>query len=236
MTPVRRNRGLLARPEAAALAFLAPRIPRWVTPDMLSALSLLGAVVAASGFAMAIDNRLWLVLAVVGLTMNWLGDSLDGKLARERGPDRGKAGFMLDNGLDMISYLILAGGFSLSGLVAPAIPFLLLALYLMLANLALARLAVSGIFDLAVGRIGTTELRVGFVSLALALGFVQDTHVMTPIVMDFLILDVASLVWLASMTIGFTMTLRADVRTNLATANADTQSTSSITRPSSPPP
>ena len=107
MTPIRRNRGLLAAPEQVALNWLVGRLPSWVTPDQLSALGVAGAALAAIGFAFALSSRLFLLLSLAGLAMNWFGDSLDGKLARERGIERKTVGFMLDNGLDMISYLII---------------------------------------------------------------------------------------------------------------------------------
>lgn len=212
MTPVRSNTGLLARAEARALEGLITRVPRGVTPDALSALGLAGAAMTALGFAQASDGPLWLALACLGLVVNWLGDSLDGRLARDRGPDRGMAGFMLDNGIDMVAYMVIAIGFALSGLVAPPLPFMLLCLYLMLANLALARLAATGVFELAVGAIGTTELRVCFLVLATALMFVPHELVVAPLLIGLRPLDLVSVLWMLSMIFCFMLALRADVR------------------------
>ncbi len=214
---IRRNRGLLARPEAAALAWLLPRVPRGVTPDQLSAGGLAGAALAATGFALVLHHRGWLLLVAAGLAANWLGDSLDGKLARQRGPDRGMAGLLIDNGIDTLSYLLLALGFAASGLVAPGIPFLLLALYLMLANLALARLAAGGVFDLAVGVIGTTELRAGFLVLAALLALAGHEPLLAPVLFGCAALDLAALAWALAMAIAFLAMLRLDLRQALAT-------------------
>jgi archaetidylinositol phosphate synthase len=214
MTPARSNSGLLARAEARVLDVLVTHVPRRVTPDALSALGLAGAVMTALGYAQASDGPWWLALACLGLVVNWLGDSLDGKLARERGPDRGIAGFMLDNGIDMLSYLVIAVGFALSGLLAPAVPFILLCLYLMLGNLALARLAATGVFDLAVGAVGTTELRVCFLLVAVVLMFVPHELAASPLLIGLRPLDLVSALWMLSMIIYFVLILRTDVRRN----------------------
>jgi len=211
MNPERRNRGLLARGEAAALECLLVRLPSGVTPDMLSVLSLLGAACAGLGYALALQGWGWLLLAFIGFFLNWLGDSLDGKLARRRGPDRGMGGFMLDNGLDMISSLMIAVGFACSGLVQPLIPFVLLSLYVMLANLALARMAATGVHDLSVGPIGTTELRVCFALLALVLIAIPHEPVISPLLLDVLLFDVLSFVWALAMVVCFVGSLKVDV-------------------------
>lgn len=212
MTPIRRNRGLLAAPEQAALKWLVERVPSWMTPDQLSALGVAGAALGAFGFACALSSRSFLLLSVVGLVMNWLGDSLDGKLARERGIERKVAGFMLDNGLDMISYFLLAIGFALSGLLQPVFPFLLLALYMMLSNLALARLVGRGVFDLSMGYIGTTELRVIFLVLALLLSVLSNEIVTSSVIVGLACLDLLSAFWAIVMALGFVATLRSDIQ------------------------
>ena len=80
--------GLTARAEKRALLWLAPRTPGWITSDHLTLLGLVA--MAACGALYALAGRLpWLLLLVnVGLAVNWLGDSLDGTLARHRGVER----------------------------------------------------------------------------------------------------------------------------------------------------
>lgn len=212
MTPIRRNRGLLAAPEQVALRWLAERVPSWMTPDQLSALGVAGAAFAAIGFACALSSRAFLLLSVAGLVMNWIGDSLDGRLARERGLERKVGGFMLDNGLDMISYFCFAVGFAVSGLVNSLFPFLLLSLYMMLSNLSLARLVEKGIFDLSTGYIGTTELRVIFLILAAILFALSSETLLYTVIWDFVYLDLLSAFWAIVMVLSFVATLRADVR------------------------
>ena len=211
MTPVRRNNGLLAAPEAAALAWLVKRVPAWATPDQLSALGVAGAGISAIGFAGTLSSRFFLLLAAVGLLANWLGDSLDGKLARERGRERKISGFMLDNGLYLVSYFLLAMGFAVSGLIQPFFPFLLLSLYVMLSNMALARLVGTGVFDLSLGSIGTTELRVIFL-VVIAILAPLSNETLEYSILGYALLDVLSTFWSLAMVYVFVMTLRSDVK------------------------
>lgn len=211
MIPRRVNRGLLAQPEARILDILVIRLPAWVSPDMLSGLGIFGAVLGSLGFALALTSWLSLGLVGVGCLLNWLGDSLDGRLARHRRIERKFQGFILDNGVDLIAYLLLALGFALSGLVSLPVPFLLLSLYVLLSNLALARLIITGVHDLAIDSIGTTELRVAFLILAVLLfifpGFFQA---LIPL-LDLSVLDFLSLFWACVMLTNFILVLRRDI-------------------------
>ena len=212
MIPRRVNRGLLAQPEAKILDFLVRRLPAWVTPDQLSGLGILGAVIGSLGFALALTSWLSLGLVFAGLILNWLGDSLDGRLARHRRIERKTQGFIIDNGVDLIGYFLLTLGFAASGLVSLPVPFLLLSLYMLLSNLALARLIITGVHELAVGYIGTTELRVGFLALAVLLFFLPDFFRAVVPLLDLTVLDFLSLFWALVMMLNFILVLRRDIR------------------------
>lgn len=212
MIPRRVNRGVLARPEAKILDFLVIRLPRWVTPDQLTALGILGAVLGSLGFALALTSWLSLGLVFAGFILNWLGDSLDGRLARHRRIERKIQGFILDNGVDLIAYLLLALGFAGSGLVSLPVPFLLLSLYMLLSNLALARLIITGVHDLAIDSIGTTELRVAFLMLAVLLFLLPDLFRAVIPLLELSVLDFLSLFWASVMLLNFILVLRRDIR------------------------
>lgn len=212
MIPRRVNRGLLAQPEAKILDLLVVRLPGWVTPDQLSGLGILGAVLGSLGFALALTSWLSLGLVFAGFTLNWLGDSLDGRLARHRRIERKIQGFIIDNGVDLIAYLLLALGFAASGLVSLPVPFLLLSLYMLLSNLALARLIVTGVHDLAIDSIGTTELRVAFLILAVLLFLLPDLFRAVIPLLELSVLDFLSLFWASVMLLNFILVLRRDIR------------------------
>ena len=152
--------GLTARAEKRALLFLASRTPRWITSDHLTLLGLVstaacGALYAASG------RHPWLLLVVnLGLALNWLGDSLDGTLARHRGAERPRFGFYVDHLVDAFGALLVLSGLGLSGLMSPLVAAGLLVAYFLLAiETYLATYAI-GRFKISWGPLGGTELRI----------------------------------------------------------------------------
>jgi phosphatidylglycerophosphate synthase len=83
---------------------MAARTPSWIVPDDLTALGVLGAIVTATGFVLSRWSLHWLALASLGLVMNWMGDSLDGTLARYRHIERWRYGFFVDSSSDVFSH------------------------------------------------------------------------------------------------------------------------------------
>jgi archaetidylinositol phosphate synthase len=152
--------GLTARAERQALLWLAQRTPRWVTSDHLTLLGLAstgacGALYAASG-----RHPSLLLLVNVGLALNWLGDSLDGTLARHRGCERPRFGFYVDHLVDAFGVLLLLGGLALSGLMSPLVAGWFLAAYYLLAIETYLATHAIGRFKISWGPFGGTELRI----------------------------------------------------------------------------
>jgi archaetidylinositol phosphate synthase len=102
MSAVQRiNDSVLGPLERPALAWLAKRIPAGVVPDHLTAFGVCGAVLTAAGYVLSCLSLAWLWLASLGLIVNWLGDSLDGTLARLRHIERPRYGFFIDHTSDL---------------------------------------------------------------------------------------------------------------------------------------
>ena len=98
--------GLTARAEKRALLWLAPRTPGWVTSDHLTLLGLLAMAACGALYALA-GRHPWLLLLVNAfLALNWLGDSLDGTLARYRQVERPRFGFYVDHLVDAFGALL----------------------------------------------------------------------------------------------------------------------------------
>jgi len=155
----RQLEGFTSRVEGRALAWLAARTPRWVTPDHLTALGLLAMMAAGILYAVSARFGVALLLVNVCLALNWLGDSLDGTLARYRRRQRPRYGFYIDHLVDAIGALCLVGGLAASGWMTPAVAWaLLVAYYLFSINLYLAAHTL-GTFKLSFGGMGGTELR-----------------------------------------------------------------------------
>jgi archaetidylinositol phosphate synthase len=156
----RELKGLTSGAEKRLLARLAARTPPWVTSDHLTALGLLamaacGALYAGSG------RHPELLLAVdVALVVNWLGDSLDGTLARFRGVERPRFGFYVDHLSDALGAMLLLGGLALSGLMSPLVAAGLLGAYYLLAIESYLATYAIGRFKISWGPVGGTELRI----------------------------------------------------------------------------
>jgi phosphatidylglycerophosphate synthase len=92
--------GALERP---ALAWMADRLPLSVRPDHLTLIGIAGALTAATGYFASRWSLQWLWVACAGLVINWVGDSLDGTVARLRGIERPRYGFFVDHTSDLFS-------------------------------------------------------------------------------------------------------------------------------------
>src|SRR3546814_20415366 len=78
------QQNVLARSERRLLTWLCAHLPAWVTPDKLTVTGMVGAVAIFLGYALSTFSAEWLFLALAGHVVQWLGDSLDGSLARFR--------------------------------------------------------------------------------------------------------------------------------------------------------
>jgi phosphatidylglycerophosphate synthase len=151
---------LLAPLEKRALVWLARRTPWWINSDHLTLLGL--AALAATGLSYwyAARNQAGLVLACVFLAVNWLGDSLDGTLARVRNRQRPRYGFYIDHVVDAFGTLFLMGGLALSGYMHPGIAAGLLIAYFMLSIEVYLATYTLGTFHLSFWKFSPTELRI----------------------------------------------------------------------------
>jgi archaetidylinositol phosphate synthase len=75
---------LLAKPEGRVLEWIARRLSARVMPDHLTGLGVLAALGIAAAYLLSNDDKAWLCAASALLVVHWLGDSLDGTLARVR--------------------------------------------------------------------------------------------------------------------------------------------------------
>jgi phosphatidylglycerophosphate synthase len=146
------QQSFLANLEKRTLIWLAARTPAWINSDHLTLLGLLSMAGAGAAYWWSATNRLGLVLVVLCLALNWLGDSLDGTLARFRDHSRPRYGFYVDHVVDAFSAFFLLSGLALSGYMAPLVALGLLIAYLML--------CVLGDFKISYYKMGPTELRI----------------------------------------------------------------------------
>jgi len=150
----------VATAERRALLWLAERTPDCIGPDHLTLLGLAAQLGAGACYALAGWNRYYLLGAIACLGLNWLGDSLDGTLARARQRLRPRYGFYVDHMVDSFGALALIGGLALSGYMHPRIAIALLIAFLMLSVQSYLATYTLGEFRLSFWRFGPTELRI----------------------------------------------------------------------------
>ena len=169
------QQSVLTRAERRLLNWLCARLPRWMTPDVLTSLALVAAAAIFLGYAMSNWNPAWLWLSVVGYFAHWFGDSLDGSLARFRQIERPRYGYFIDHSCDGIATLLILGGMGLSPYVRTDIALFGLAAYLLLAINTFLTAKVMGDFPLSHLGAGPTEMRVMLIALTITM-FVVGPH------------------------------------------------------------
>lgn len=186
----------VAGAEKRALLWLAARTPAWINSDHLTLLGFAGNLGAGICYALAAWQPLMLLGAVACLAVNWLGDSLDGTLARVRNRQRPRYGFYVDHVIDTFSAFFLMGGLALSGYIHAAVALGMLVAFLMLSvEVYLASYTLQS-FRLSYAKFGPTEIRI-----LLAVGSV--TLLLRPVVHVFgrayLLFDVGGVIAMAGM-------------------------------------
>jgi archaetidylinositol phosphate synthase len=167
---------LLARSESALLKRLAAHTPSWINSDHLTTLGFLAQLFAGLAYALSRWNRYWLLAVIAALALNWLGDSLDGTLARYRAQLRPRYGFYVDHMVDSFGAVALMGGLAASGYMHPYIAIALLIVFLLLSVQSYLATYTLGEFRLSYWSFGPTELRLLLSVGNLALLFRPRVH------------------------------------------------------------
>jgi phosphatidylglycerophosphate synthase len=167
---------LLAVPEAHLLEWIARRLPRPVKPDHLTALGVLAAIGIAAAYVLSNGDEAWLWAASGLLVLHWLGDSLDGTLARVRNSERPRYGYYLDHLVDAFATAAIGIGLGLSPHMLLAVGLAIVIAYLILSINTYLETQAFGTFTLGYGRLGPTEARLMLIGVntLLALGLIAD--------------------------------------------------------------
>jgi phosphatidylglycerophosphate synthase len=142
-------------------------MPRWVTPDRLTATGMVGAVMIFAGYVGSNLASSWLLLAIGGYIVQWFGDSMDGSLARYRRIERPSYGYFIDHSCDGLATLLILAGIGLSPFVTMDVALIALAGYLLLSIHAYLSARVLGEFKLSYLSAGPTELRIMLIALTI---------------------------------------------------------------------
>lgn len=151
---------LLGPLERPALAWLAAHLPPWATPDMMTTIGILGAIVITLGYGLSRFHPAFLWLATLGFIINWFGDSLDGTLARFRHIERPKYGFYIDHVVDCVTEIIIILGLGLTHYISFSVAAMCCIAYIAMSVQVYVRMNVMGEFKISYGKLGPTEVRV----------------------------------------------------------------------------
>jgi len=164
------HRTLLSHVEKRALIWMAIRLPPWVNSDHLTALGFASmAGVGASFWLARAAPRAGLPLAALCLALNWLGDSLDGTVARVRNRQRPRYGFYIDHVVDIAGTTLMLAGIAGSGYMDPRLAMASLAAWLLVAGESFLATNARSVFRLSLLWVGPTELRIGIAVAAVSL-------------------------------------------------------------------
>jgi archaetidylinositol phosphate synthase len=158
--------------ERPLLRWLAAHQPDWVTPDILTMVSIIGAIIIFVGYIMTNYSKNYLWLVNLGFIINWYGDSLDGTLARFRQIERPIYGFYIDHVADAFVEILIFVGLGLSPFVRFDLACLGLVGYFLLSILVFVRTCVKGEFTISYGKLGPTEVRLFAVCANILIFFV----------------------------------------------------------------
>lgn len=145
-------------------AWLIPRLPGMLRPNMVTWFGFGMLLLSGASFALVRFSAAWYAVAAAGVMLHWLADDLDGELARARNATS-ERGFFLDVYLDSIGAAAMCLGLAASVCRLPALPLLALALFLYGVILSLLHVLLRGVRP--IGYPGPSEVQWGTVVLAL---------------------------------------------------------------------
>lgn len=166
----RKRTNILKKAEQSAIVFLLPKVPKFISPNLLTLIGAFGSGFVFLAFVLGAYLANWyLLLGIIGLAINWLGDSLDGRLAYYRNIPRRWYGFALDIIADWISIVLIGFGYYIyaeNG--TQVIAFAFVAFYGWSIIISQLRYKITNKYSIDSGLVGPTELRsiIAFILIA----------------------------------------------------------------------
>ncbi|APA00269.1 CDP-alcohol phosphatidyltransferase family protein [Flavobacterium commune] len=157
----RKRTNILKKAEQLTIVFLLPKVPKFISPNLLTLLGTLGSGFVFLAFVLGTYLTNWyLLLGIIGLAINWLGDSLDGRLAYYRNIPRRWYGFALDIIADWIGIVLIGFGYYIYAKNGTQIvAFAFVALYGWSIIISQLRYKITNEYSIDSGFVGPTELR-----------------------------------------------------------------------------
>ena len=158
----RERTNILKKLEQKALSYFVTIIPKWITSNGLTAIGFFGSAITCGSFIAAHYlgiHYLW--FSLLGLFVNWFGDSLDGRLAYYRNKPRKWFGFTLDLMVDWLGTILMGLGFMvyMEGVWEFA-AYAFVVLYGWSMIIAVHRYNITDSYSIDSGILGPTEVRI----------------------------------------------------------------------------
>ncbi len=158
----RKRTNVLKSAEQATISYLVKIVPSFISSNMLTFIGTMGSVIVLISFILAAyTSKEYLLIGIVGLAINWLGDSLDGRIAYFRNIPRKWFGFSLDIIMDWVSTVLIGLGYMVYARNQyELIAFVFVALYGWAMIISQLRYKITDIYSIDSGLVGPTEVRV----------------------------------------------------------------------------
>ena len=131
-------------------------VPKGITPTHLTIIAAIAGLLIGVSYLLADSWKPWILVTNVFILIHWIGDALDGTVARHR-KALTKTGFYLDHMLDALTLCFIFVGMYFSGLTTTALPLVFALLYLLLEVNVMAQAIIFGTFPITVGLFGPAE-------------------------------------------------------------------------------
>ena len=207
--PQRRNGSFLAVQEQIVIRRLCERMPASVSSLQLTAIGMVGAIMACIGLVGCNVSYLFLPVVACGVFLNWFGDSLDGSVARFRNEERPQFGFLVDHTCDLFAQIIMIVAFGLSPFLSLVSSLTVLLCYLVFSAYTYIRAASQYVHQMSYIGLGATEFRILMIvwsCVGAACGLRE------PLVSGFSTLDVAIGALALGAIVGLAMKAVSDAR------------------------
>lgn len=201
--------------EKRNLPKMAAALPQWVTPDLLTLLGLIAAVLIFTGYILTWYSKWWILLTNFALVLHWYGDSLDGTLARVRKIERERYGYFVDHTCDVITIFLLCIGLGFSPFANIATGLLLATTYFALNIYVHIATYTENTFQLSYSFCGPTEVRI-VVIIANSIAVLWNPLIGTFQGFNITVMDIACLLLsLIFILIFFVVSIKDAIKLNL---------------------
>jgi len=166
--------------ELKAIRWMIRRLPSWINSDMMTILGIFSAVMVCVSYWLSRFSPLWLWVASFSLVVHWVGDSLDGNIARARKQLRPHYGFFIDHTADTLAIVLVFVGIGLSPYARLWAALLALISYLCMSIMVYLRTITEGVFEFTFGKVGPTEMRLVTILMNAGLFFFKNPRFQLP--------------------------------------------------------